>query len=419
MKSLKKKEEHVLQLNNKNTIENILSSVEDDVGGDVSSIYNVQGKDDRRIINVPPSSAEPSRLTGCYSIKNYIYIKTEQSSRYGKTFTNIPVIAATGVGVNMTVNVVIGGLGKATILLEKYGSGYVVDDRLRITGLSMDGNDRGDIDFFVDSLTAGKTLFHVEDTNPFTTEQAAFNLHVLLDGKYEITPNKFGKNYPDNYAISIDDNKLFGFTTGITTHFIYKPKYNNIATTTNGVGTGLTVDVYFDDVANIIIKPINRGTGYKTSDIITIADNLIGNDGYSPITFNIKLLFKAMRAVYDVPSHFNLSKHARLVLCNISAINDDANTIYTIRCQELNDNRVLYQKKSLNNTMPYEISYKLNNPENLRKLTIDLSDSITNMYNGYANNIIYNLQLKIIDYIAVPKTFSDESKHHHEMIYYS
>jgi hypothetical protein len=142
---------------------------------------------------------------------------------------------------------------------------------------------------------------------------------------------------------------------------------------------------------------------------------------YHQLKQTINLFFNkndASRTVFNgskvAELHFNipnlkLSKHAKMKLSNLGALNASSTTTYTIRCSLIsnsgfydssNSMPILYLQKDLRLSYMSESIYEVANAENINNIIFYLSDNMDDLTagTGIVNDIKLSIGLVIYDY---------------------
>ena len=240
-------------------------------------------------------------------------------------------------GTGATFNVTIDGSGAATVVqVAGGGLAYAIDETVTIQDAVLGNNGGNALTFDVASITAPLTYTNVPATSVTGVgTNATFDVTITANGAASISVNaNAGLSYAVGNQLSIADSALGNSGAAALTFDVNSikapPLYTNIATTSNGSGTGLVTQITIDSSGAInFINIVNAGQGYLVGDTITVLDSAIGNTGAADITFQVASVSGGAIYVNVVPTStsgsgtgatFNITVDASGTITNIATV---------------------------------------------------------------------------------------------------
>jgi len=254
----------------------------------------------------------------------------------GFQYNGVASSAATD-GTGATFNVTIDGSGAATVVqVAGGGLAYVVDETVTIQDAVLGNNGGNALTFDVASITAPLTYTNVPATSVTGVgTNATFDVTITANGAASISVNaNAGLSYAVGNQLSIADSALGNSGAAALTFDVNSikapPLYTNVATTSNGNGTGLVTQITIDSSGAInFINIVQAGQGYLVGDTITVQDSDIGNTGAADITFQVASVSGGAIYVNVVPTStsgsgtgatFNITVDASGTITNIATV---------------------------------------------------------------------------------------------------
>ena len=275
----------------------------------------------------------------------------------GFSYTNV-ASTNNGVGVNATFNVTIDGTGAATVVqVNQGGLAYAAGNTITISDSLLGNNGAANLTFDVATITAPATYTNVAATSTSGIgTNATFSVTIDASGAASIVSGTpAGLSYAVGDTITIADTSLGNSGAADLTFEVATikapPLYSNVATTTNGAGSGLTLQVTIAaDGSVAFLNVTDPGNGYVAGDTITIQDADVGNTGAANITADVESVGGG--AIYTVSTFtstgsgtgatFNVTVDSSGAISQVNVLNSGngfvANETVTIADSELGNN---------------------------------------------------------------------------------
>ena len=198
--------------------------------------------------------------TGTLTVSNAGIGYTPSAGAATRTIS-LTTLSGNGSGASADITFQNGVAIGATIATDGGGSAYQVGDVLSISN----DNIGRDLRLTVAGVAATNTLILDNVLGNFVLNSS--NSIVYNDGTSDVTFNASGSGVPLTFTVTNNGTTIVGEASN---------SYTNVAGV-NGTGSNLTFDVVRDGAGAVSSVTINTpGTSYSSSDVITIAGNLVG-----------------------------------------------------------------------------------------------------------------------------------------------
>ena len=135
-------------------------------------------------------------------------------------------------------------------------------------------------------VLASSSILPNDKIGPFHGGYNESNKSKLINPKYVHKFTKMTAAAPEQIVVHVGNTNLNAITAAITVAGVAftNGTFTNVATTTAGAGTGLTVDVTIAGGIVTDVKVNNNGTGYVDTDVVTITDGTATTDADFTLT---------------------------------------------------------------------------------------------------------------------------------------